>query len=147
MKRLHIPILRLSLLASSMLHGQQGPAPETWKAPDSNLTWATHDSGKDLTHKKAHEYCQALTLAGMSGWRLATVEELAVMYDVSASRVDTKHKTYHIAGGIVLTNSWSWSNSPSSKTGFFAYRFSDKGRKFPAMSGPFSLLPALCVHD
>jgi len=48
-----------------------------WIDPDSKLMWAAHDSGRsDLTYRQAAAYCQELSLAGYTDWRLPARSEI-----------------------------------------------------------------------
>ncbi len=44
-------------------------------------------NGKDLNSHNTMKYCQNLRLAGLSDWRLATIDELWRIYDGSALEV------------------------------------------------------------
>lgn len=56
-----------------------------WTDPSTDLMWAAKDNGKDVSWKKAFEYCHDLRLAGYSDWRLATLEELEGIFDKDAN--------------------------------------------------------------
>ncbi len=125
--------------------GSQGQ--DSWLDSRTGLRWTKNDNGKDVTHKDALTYCQDLQTEGLSGWRAPTIDELEKLFDLSSVQIDTKNRNYHIARGIKLTNSWSWSATPSSATGFWAFDFEKTGKRFAAAGGPFSRLPVVCVHD
>ena len=56
-------------------------------------------NGSDVNWPQARDYCAKLTLAGYSNWRLATIDELAGIYDETQSG-----NSCHIKGGIKLHN-------------------------------------------
>jgi hypothetical protein len=50
----------------------------------TGLQWTQEDNGQDIDWNSAQQYCQSSTWAG-GGWRLPTVDELAGIYDASAT--------------------------------------------------------------
>lgn len=50
---------------------------------DNNLMWMdTKDTiSKKLSHKEAEPYCESLSLAGYSNWRLPTIDEFQTVVD------------------------------------------------------------------
>ena len=58
--------------ANDRTDAQGAQAHEYWIDPPTGLMWAAKDNGKDITWGNAMKYCQALSLAGYSDWRLPT---------------------------------------------------------------------------
>ncbi len=55
----------------------------TWTDPATKLMWTKWDNGSDVDWNQATAYCSRLQLAGYSGWRLPTIEELEGIRDPS----------------------------------------------------------------
>lgn len=47
------------------------------------LLWTASDNGVEADFKQAAQYCEGLSLAGYSDWRLPTIDELEGIYDSS----------------------------------------------------------------
>jgi hypothetical protein len=142
----------------------QSHAPETqargvWTDPSTGLMWAGKDNGRDVSWKGAVKYCRDLRLAGYSNWRLATLAELAAIYDRNANAPGSAGPgkdnlfTYHVKGNLFLTGD-EWSSErryddrghPSGYEWYFDF---NEGRSDNQPSGfpyPHSLVRALCVR-
>jgi hypothetical protein len=81
-------------------------ATPTWTDPVTGLIWTKKDNGSDVTWKQATDYCRNLQLAGHSGWRLPTLDELQGIVDQNADVGG-----YHVKGNLQLSNAWQWSSS------------------------------------
>ena len=89
------------------------PAALTWVDPATGLMWAKDSNISNITWNQANGYCANLHLVGYANWRLATIEELAGIYD-AAETVDN----CHVKGGIRLHGlCWSWSSSKGIDSG------------------------------
>jgi len=131
-----------------------------WIDPSTKLMWAGKDNGKDVSWKKAMKYCEKLRLAGYADWMLATLPELAQIYD---SKVESpglmgpsgrgESSTWHVKGGLFLTGD-EWSSEriyddrghPSGYDWYFDF---NEGRSNNEPSGfPYSSSGkrALCVR-
>lgn len=62
------------------------PEPKAYEVKDevisdtkSGLMWQRKHADKNMTHKEAGEYCDALTLGGHDDWRLPTISELRTL--------------------------------------------------------------------
>lgn|ERR1035437_3347380 len=92
----------------------------TWTDPATGLMWTKEDNGWDVNWNQASAYCSNLQLAGYSGWRLPTIEELQEIYDpsVSVQTVFDNGVTYnvHVKGNLKLTG-WHWSSSQGNAPG------------------------------
>ena len=113
----------------------------TWTDPATGLTWALQDSGQAVNWNQANNYCRNLNLAGLTNWRLPTIDELAAMHDPNrANRM-------HIKGGIQLTG-WEWSSNTQNDFGNISARTFDfsygKRGSYPALR--VSQMRALCVR-
>ena len=95
---------------------QETKARGYWLDPATGLIWAGKDNGQAVTWHKAVSYCSNLRLAGYSGWRLATLDELASLVDKSTpppERVGNIETFYinvgrHVRGNLSLTGDpWS----------------------------------------
>ncbi len=109
--------------------------------PDTNLMWAIQDNGKDITWPDAEKYCKNLTLAGLSGWELPTVDELAKLYDPQSSN------DYKIRKPFRLIGYWVWSSTLEGSGYAWALRFDEAGKPASASHVEFSYnFRALCVR-
>ncbi len=83
-----------------------------WTDPATGLMWSKMDNGNDVTWQQATDYCRNLQLAGHSGWRLATIDELQGIYDANA-------RGNNVKGGLQLSSStwFVWSSSPGNASG------------------------------
>jgi Protein of unknown function (DUF1566) len=101
--------------------------------------WTRNDNFADVTRQEADQYCKSYNFAGLSGWELPTIDELAKLDDPHNST------TYNIRKPFRLTGDWVWS---STKEG------SGSARNFYFNSGRRSVVPmdfsfnsrALCVR-
>jgi hypothetical protein len=148
--------------AQSALQDQRRPQ-ETqvrgyWIDPSTGLMWAAKDNGKDISWKKAVKYCRDLRAAGYSDWRLATLDELGMIYDrnVTApglSGPDNGPSTWHVKGNLFLTG-YQWSSTQrmddrGHPDGYVWYFNFNEGRPNDDPTGwpyPFSFRRALCVR-
>jgi len=109
-----------------------------WVDPRTGLGWTAQDNGAAVNWKHAGEYCQQLRTGGFADWKLPSVEQLKALYDGGSTRqsvptgklelwailrqdggnvsqtemqadAGTVYK-YHIAGGIVLSGRYVWSD-------------------------------------
>jgi len=139
--------------------GAQGnPARDFWVDPSTGLMWAGNDNGKDVTWKKAMNYCRDLRLAGYSDWRLATVNELKGIYDKNVAAPGLMGpsgkgtaSTWHVKGNLFLTgNQWSssWVPDDRGRPSGYATRFDfNEGRAFDGDEVSFyTNKRALCVR-
>ena len=103
------------------------------------------------------KYCRNLRLAGYSGWRLATLGELAGIYDKSAEAPgenlrspwhEAEPMTFHVKGGLFLTG-WEWSsNLRSEHSGYGWYVNFNEGRADDSDELGFETNKhALCVRN
>ena len=92
-------------------HAQDTQVRGYWVDPSTRLMWAGKDNGKDVSWKKAMNYCRDLRLAGYSDWRLANIGELGGIYDKDAEAPGQDGQgasTWHVKGNLFLTgNQWS----------------------------------------
>ena len=91
----------------------------TWTDPATGLMWTRKDNGADVDWNQASAYCSNLQLAGYSGWRLPTPEELEGIYDpgVSIKTVfDYGAVNVHVKGNLKLTG-WYWSSAQGDDPG------------------------------
>ncbi|MGA3211557.1 MAG: DUF1566 domain-containing protein [Terriglobales bacterium] len=116
-----------------------------WRDPASGLTWAKNDNGSDANWSQADSYCRNLTVAGSSGWRLPTVEELAAIYDATQDSQCLVWRC-HIKGGIRLSSCCTWSGSQGNGSGE-AWNFGfGNGLRGSGAVGDGSNGRALCVR-
>ncbi len=113
--------------------------PPTWTDPRTGLMWARKDNGEDVAWAQAKDYCENLTLAGYSNWRLPEIDELAAIYDHTQNV-----NGWHIKGGIQLTG-WSWANTAGqNSTEAWFFGFNDGTRA--SVRNEDGRLRALCVR-
>lgn len=130
-----------------------------WTDPSTDLMWAAKDNGKDVSWKKAFEYCHDLRLAGYSDWRLATLEELEGIFDKDANAPGlagppkkARAVAWHVKGNLFLTgNQWAGSLIPDDRgqPSGYAWRFDfNEGRSFDGDETSFyTNKRALCVRN
>jgi hypothetical protein len=90
-----------------------------WTDPATGLMWTRKDNGSDVDWNEADAYCSNLQLAGYSGWRLPTIEELQVIDDPSVSiktAFDFGAVNVHVKGNLKLTGC-VWSSSQGDAPG------------------------------
>ena len=85
-----------------------------WTDPATGLMWAREDNDIDVDWQQATDYCRNLQLAGHSGWRLPTIDELQVIYD----DINGGHS---VRDNLKLSNDnvteYRWSSSPGNASG------------------------------
>lgn len=143
----------LSPLAEAQTGAPTGAAPPrnaTWTDPDTSLTWAKMDNGSDVNWAQATAYCSNLHLAGYSGWRLPTIEELRGIDDPSVTAkttFDAGDFWVHVKGNLKLTG-WHWSVSQGTPGSNGPWNFNFENEKaadaFPL--GFSYSMRALCVR-
>jgi hypothetical protein len=131
-----------------------------WTDPSTGLIWAEKDNGRDISWKGAMHYCRALRLDGYSDWRLASLSELASIYDRASSTarlLDSSNGSsfpYHVKGNLFLTgDEWSSERRYDDRghpNGYAWYFDFNEGRSNNDPIGwpyPFKGMRALCVHS
>jgi hypothetical protein len=104
--------------------------------------WAKDSTSGSVTWNQASEYCSNLRLAGYSNWRLATIDELAGIYDQTQD-VDG----CHVKGGIRFhPYCGSWSNSTGSASGEALYFIFIEGGRYTLPLDLSAEKMALCVR-
>jgi len=77
----------------------------TIKDTKTGLMWQKEGSTERMTHEKAGEHCEKLSVGGHKDWRLPTVEELV-------SLVDYKKYSPAIASDLFkVETSWYWTST------------------------------------
>lgn len=134
-----------------------------WVDPSDGLMWAAKDSGKRESWHKAMKYCRKLRLAGYSDWRLATIDELESLVNLSAyateyvggSDILHRNADLQVSGGLLLTYGRQWSSTPvieanghPSGSHFWSFWF-DEGRRWKGFEDLLEgdTMNALCVRD
>lgn len=134
-----------------------------WIDSSDGLMWAAKDSGKAESWHKAMKYCRKLRLAGYSNWRLATIDELESLVNLSAyateyvggSDILHGNADLQVSGGLKLTYGRQWSSTPvieangqPSGARFWSFWF-DEGRKWQGFEDFLEgdTMNALCVRD
>ncbi len=128
---------------------QQAALELTWTDPATGLMWARQDNGSDVNWQQATNYCQNLTLAGYSDWRLPTIDELAAIYDPAQNVSVTNNLgnwTVHIREGISLTSCCAWSSSDGNASGQAWVFFFDDGSRDSYVLRNVYTRRALCVR-
>ena len=77
-----------------------------WTDPSTGLMWAKENNNIDVDWEQATDYCRNLQLAGHSGWRLPTIDELR-----SLGGQTTNDHTVFSYDNI---SNYLWSSSPGS---------------------------------
>ncbi len=106
----------------------------------TGLLWTRKDNGKGIDWPSANRYCEGLTLAGYSDWRLPTIDELEALHDQS---VDARYK---IRSPFVLTACCPWSSKEEGSDSAWGFNFYDGVRSLLRLDYAFSYYRALCVR-
>lgn len=134
-----------------------------WIDPSTGLMWAAKDSGEEGSWHKARKYCRKLRLAGYSDWRLATIDELESLVNLSAyateyvgsSDILHQNADLQVSGGLLLTYGRQWSSTPVTEVNghpsgghFWSFWF-DEGRRWKGFEdwAEGDRMNALCVRD
>jgi len=142
---------------------QETQARGYWVDPSDALMWSAKDSGKRGSWHKAMKYCHKLHLAGYSDWRLATIDELETLVNLSAydteyvggSDILHRNGNLQVSGGLLLTYSRQWSSSPvieanghPSGAKYWSFWF-DEGRRWKGFEdiAEGDTMNALCVRE
>lgn len=107
--------------------------------PDTNLMWTIEDNGKDINWPDAGQYCKNLTLAGLSGWELPTIDELEKLDD------PTNPNQYKIREPFRLTHCCPWSSTKQRSDSAWGFNFFIYGRS-PYFMVRSTAGRALCVR-
>ena len=111
-----------------------------WTDRATGLMWAKESNRSDITWNEATDYCENLTLAGYSNWRLPTIDELTGIYDPT-QEVNGRH----VKGGIELSG-WIWSSSTDTSSGK-AWHFNFReGKRYSTLPVKSQYGRALCVR-
>ena len=107
--------------------------------PETGWMWTRTDNIQDITWYAAEEYCENLTLADYSNWRLPTMEELVVLHD------STGGNPYDIRNPFRLSSWWVWSAEKSGSDSAWFFDFFSGRRKGGRLDGSGDHR-ALCVR-
>jgi len=154
-KLLLVPLFTVAMVACA----QETQVRGYWVDLSTGLMWAGKDNGRDVSWRKATQYCRDLRLAGHSEWRLATLAELNGIYDRSANAPGLagpgqgRAVTWHVKGNLFLTgNQWSSNRRNDDRghpSGYEWYFDFNDGRSNNQPSGflySSSFMRALCVR-
>jgi len=136
-----------------------GSPSASWTDPETGLTWAGQDSGKDLSWKGATRFCHDLHLSGYSDWRLPSIAEMQRIYDKTvespgmAGRHSEEPATWHVKGQLWI-RAYEWSSDflkddRGHNSGYVYYFDFNEGRASDDPTGwpyPHEFLRALCVR-
>jgi hypothetical protein len=132
-KELTIPLRALVIRAEAQSRGY-------WIDPDTQLMWASADSGVGVTYSQAVYYCRSLTVGGYKDWALPGIDELQHLFGGPSNE-----NGYRLASPIKLTG-WEWSSSAGKESGEqWGLDFGDGGRA-SLVTGDSGLNRALCVR-
>jgi serine/threonine protein kinase len=122
-------------------HVAQAEAAELiWIDPATRMMWKKMDNGSNVNWQQATDYCRNLQLAGLSNWRLATIDELQDIYDQNV-----KVGKYHVKGNLQLSGT-QWSNSKGTAS-MEAWTFGFVGGRLDSINTiNISSMRALCVR-
>jgi hypothetical protein len=102
--------------------------------------WTMDDNGADITWHGADQYCRSLTLAGLSGWELPTIDELEKLYDPQSSSAHKIRKPFRLTACCP----WSSTKQGSGSAWFFGFSYGE--RIGGIMDGSYYFARALCVR-
>ena len=109
-----------------------------WDLKDG-LMWPIRDNGVDVDWKQAGAYCEELEFAGLTDWRLPTIEELETLHLVMSN------VTYKLPNEIQLSACCPWSSSTLGDTRAVNYNFRNRKRFTGTKSYSYDHR-ALCVR-
>lgn len=106
------------------------PAAGVWLDKQTNLIWTMKKSDHTLNWNQANEYCQAFSAAGLTEWRLPTIQELKGINDESVTKTKRSpvpgQSTYsHMKGPVDVTGMvvFIWSSTRTTNGGAAEYWF------------------------
>jgi hypothetical protein len=112
--------------------------------PQTGLTWTKSDNGSDIDWATATSYCQSLLLGGFNDWRLASISELAALYDPNVS-APCASWLCHARLGIALTGPNVWSATIRDPAAVYIMDFIYGGLNGNSPTNPVQVR-ALCVR-
>lgn len=146
--------LTLVLVAAALQFHRirQNELKNVWLDRDTFLMWVKRDNGFPINALAASNYCQSLTVGGISGWRLPRVDELDTLFESQATSfyydADGEKRPYHIRENILLTRGYAWGANPKGKRWEDAYAFDfEDGNPNTYPGEDVTSARALCVHD
>jgi hypothetical protein len=118
---------------------------------ETALVWTQKDNGADIDLAGATTYCDGLSLAGRDDWRLATIEELAALYDESVESPPTylyRGKPYPLRmdPAFQLSAPGVWSSSMQYAPRVAWSFFFSSGRRLSTVVNMTNYQRALCVR-
>jgi len=137
-----LSLLMIVLLCAGVQAAICQESAATWEDSSTGLMWTVEDSGTDLSFGQANTYCEDLTLAGHTDWRLATLEELEGLFDRNLK------KQYKAKGPINLLSANVWSGSKNNLGDSWMFNFGHGGSSVSAGGGGGcgAVGRALCVR-
>jgi hypothetical protein len=106
------------------------PSAGVWLDKQTNLMWTMKKSDHTLNWNQANEYCQAFSAAGLTGWRMPTIQELKGINDESVTKTKRSpvpgQSTYsHMKGPVDVTGMvvFIWSSTRTDNGGAVEYWF------------------------
>ncbi|MGA3211124.1 MAG: protein kinase [Terriglobales bacterium] len=110
-----------------------------WEDPATGLWWAKRDNGNDVNWRQAQTYCNSLTVAGYSHWRLPTIDELQGIYDPGLRGVN------RVRGGLQTSGGYSyWTNTREGSGQAWTFNFA--GTRYPNQLEYHTTTRAICVR-
>jgi hypothetical protein len=96
-----------------------GTVLDTW----TNLMWAAHDNGSNISWVNAKSYCENYRGGGYTDWRMPTQDELVRLYDAGKTYTSNCGSAVHLTELIHLTCIWVWASDTrgSAAAGFTFY--------------------------
>ncbi|HVS31232.1 MAG TPA: protein kinase [Thermoanaerobaculia bacterium] len=113
----------------------------------TGLMWARRDNGSNIDWNGADSYCRSLTTGGHSDWRLPAIDELAAIYESSASpRSVPCSSRYPVKLRIPIEPSCyvAWSSTKSGSSSAFTLYLDYGGRNSNLLAATYQR--ALCVR-
>jgi hypothetical protein len=95
---------------------------ETVADTQSGLTWQRAVPDASYSWADAKTYCEGLSLASQTGWRLPTVKELQTLVDIAAANLSIDAKAFP---STPASNFWSSSPYASNASAAWAVYFYD----------------------
>jgi hypothetical protein len=111
----------------------------------ANLMWTIKDNGNNISWVDADRYCKKLTLAGLSGWELPTIDELERLHDPLYTYDPQNSPNKNILKPFRLTGDEVWSSTKESLA--YAWFFSFySGLRYSSSENSSTNRRALCVR-
>ena len=112
----------------------------------SGLVWQQEDDGMTRTWEHAIMYCESLSLAGLSDWRLPTIKELSSLVDTSRYNPAADGAYFPAMAGSATNRWWSSTYNPGNALYQYAYSIDFSDGEWQPLSELQDLNHVRCVR-